>query len=436
MPTTIGFVTDLGVNSVLLRSVSRERSRLQEAFGEALVIKILLSTFFLLALFLVVELIGFPSEISFLTMVWGMGVAVIAFGETTVAIYRGLEKFSVDATFQLLRNCALLGLIYFGLLSHMTLGGLVFGTVIMSASLTLLILIYYLRSYKISIKKVSVIQRFALLKEAWPFAVLNFVTPLFFQLNVIMLSKLSSYESVGLYNAPFRIVMFCFAVPMAFRRALFPTLTSAFTGSVDQFRRLVTVALKAMFLLGVPMAVGLYCVAEDLVRCFFPVEYQGSASALRVMAFSVPFEFLRQIVNVALFSSGHERKAVGILAVGTLLAVAINLVFIPKWDYLGACLSILIAQLVVLAMGTAVLKAELWQSSWKLDWPFIAKVSAAGAAIWLAVPVAKSLGLLAQISSGALAFLAVAFAANLPREFGRTRLFTRPHGDSHDYEIR
>ena len=75
-------------------------------------------------------------------------------------------------------------------------------------------------------------------REAATFASIAMFSTIHLHIDQIMLSKLKSLESVGIYSAADRLLDFCRALTVAFAAALFPILAKQYVSGIGELRRI------------------------------------------------------------------------------------------------------------------------------------------------------------------------------------------------------
>ncbi len=179
-------------------------------------------------------------------------------------------------------------------------------------------------------------------KEAATFASIAMFSTIHLNIDQIMLSKLKSLESVGIYSAADRLLDFCRALTLAFAGALFPILAKQYVSGVEQLRRVTISSLRYLLLGTIPTAIGTAILSNNIITLVYGQKFLTAASVLTIHIFSlVPFSMV-YFLAIVLIVTDNQRVDLGINIVGALLNIGLNFALIPYFAEIGAALAVLI----------------------------------------------------------------------------------------------
>jgi O-antigen/teichoic acid export membrane protein len=156
------------------------------------------------------------------------------------------------------------------------------------------------------------------------------LSALYFRIDVFMLEAWRGTETIGLYNAVFRLIEALRLFPAALVAVMLPTLVRA-AGPAPLLR--MATALTAF---GVAVAVALQVGAGWLVPMLYGAGFVDAVPAFRILAAAFPlmalnYAFTHQVIGW----NGH--RAYAALCLGALVFnVALNTRMIPAWSMNGA----------------------------------------------------------------------------------------------------
>lgn len=187
-----------------------------------------------------------------------------------------------------------------------------------------------------------------LLREAAPLAAGSALATLYYRVDSIMLSVLDSFTAVGVYGVAYKFVDLAHFLPTAVASALLPLLVAAWPQHPSAFR--FTLRRGATVLV---LAAGLICVefilfAEPLIRALYGDLYAEAALAARIVVLSQCLAFVTALALIALIAVGRHRRYPLIALVGLVLNVGLNVILIPQYSYLGAAITTLATEIVVM----------------------------------------------------------------------------------------
>lgn len=348
VPSMFIALSHLGIDSILLRRVAREKNAQHELFSQALVIKFILSIVFILFISLFLIISGYEYKIIPLIILYSLAHVIISYSQLIADVFRAHERFIFDAVVTVLRSFALFITTCIIVLLGLQLESLVYGALISYIILVFFCFYWYVVKFGFNFQFYENKKYIDMLKAAVPFALLTLADPIFMQINVILLSRLHSYESVAVFNAPYRIMIFLYMIPFALRKTIFPTLSKLSRFDKKEFAQFFSKSFKLITVIGFPIAFGTYFLSEKIIILLFGNEFIESVQPMKIMSIILIFNYFRQILNVTLFASDKEKIASITFIFATILNICLGLLFIPRWSYNGACYAILISEIVLM----------------------------------------------------------------------------------------
>ena len=178
------------------------------------------------------------------------------------------------------------------------------------------------------------------------------LSAIYFRCDVFFIEHWHGLETVGVYNAAFRIVEALRLVPAAVLAVQFPAMCTA--RDARQLRSLLT-PLVAISLV---MAVLVFVAAPMLLEGLYGTRFGTAAPALGTLAMALPLFFANYALTHQVIAwDGHREY---LLVVVAALAVNLlgNITLIPERGMQGAALAT-VATEVVVAVGCAIALAQL-----------------------------------------------------------------------------
>lgn len=183
--------------------------------------------------------------------------------------------------------------------------------------------------------------------EVAPLGLGVLLSALYFRCDVYFIEFFHGVETVGRYNASFRIVDALRLVPAAVLAVSYPVLCRA--TDARPLRRLSTRLLAASALVATTLHVG----ASPLLVWIYGAPFAVGAQALQVLAWCVPLCYVNYALSYQLIAWNGQRVYLAIAAAALFANLAGNVILIPDGGMTGAALSTLLTELVVL-VGCAI----------------------------------------------------------------------------------
>ena len=188
-----------------------------------------------------------------------------------------------------------------------------------------------------------------LLRHLWsagtPIAVRRAVGQLNFRVDTLLLGVMRSASEVGWYGTVYTLMDGVVMLPSIVTGSLGPTLSANFAeGQRDVVARLYQRGLKYLLYVGIFLAAVFAVLADVVVADLYGSEYAPAAAALRILAVSVVFIFVRRHATEVLDNVDLRSATAWIFGAGLLMNVVLNLVLIPRYGYLGAATATVVSE--------------------------------------------------------------------------------------------
>lgn len=181
------------------------------------------------------------------------------------------------------------------------------------------------------------------------FSVMVF-TSIYNLLDTTILGFLAGNASVGYYTVASKINKIPLSLIMVLVPVMLPRIAVEFKNeNHSEISRLITKTLQFVILLGVPIMVGLYLLAPEIITLFSGKAFSSSITTLRIMCpviliIGMTTNFSTQL----LIPMGKDKELLYAVIVGTIVSLVLNIILIPILQQNGAAISNLVAELVVL----------------------------------------------------------------------------------------
>lgn len=341
---------DLGLYLVFLRESSKNPEKTNSYLNTIAAIKIPL---FIFASILVSIGGFFLHRDDFLLIVYGL--IWIILDNATAYLYAVLrarqtlmyESFSVIGTQFLVAVFGVTALILSGSISYLILA-LIVGTAI--NFFFVLALVVYKYKLKIRIKYDPVIG--AIIWKSVPaFAVAGIVVKALNSIDIVLLQKLtSSYELVGFYSIPLKLVnAVSLTVPTALMGAIYPAFSHLYGKSEDGLRMIFKNTLDYLMIISVPIAVGFLPLGDEFIHALWKTSYDGAINPAKLMLFSLPFIFLAFPTGNLLNAIGRQAATAMSRVFGLIALIVLDVILIPMYGIAGAAAALILTHCIILA---------------------------------------------------------------------------------------
>jgi PST family polysaccharide transporter len=165
---------------------------------------------------------------------------------------------------------------------------------------------------------------------------------LYTRMGILLLTRLASLDSAGLYNAALRLTEPLQLIPAIALAAIYPAFAAE---GLERQRLLARRTFKGLFVLGVMLALGGWLGASAIVAVVYGPAFRQSAAALRCLALALVPMFMNYALTHFIIARGRPWLNASFTLVILLENLLLNLWLIPRQGVAGAAFSLLIAEL-------------------------------------------------------------------------------------------
>jgi len=330
-------INDFGVNTILVREVSKQRERASEIIGAMLSFKVLLAIISVLAAWSTVWLMKFPEDLRNGLCLFALILPVIAF-QLPAVIFQVLLKAEYPALIGIFNRCA-------GFLLMMGAVWMGYGLTELVGALLLAEFASLLITLKCSKRFVRPTWRFdprlwkEVLCSSVPLGVAGLFVALINRVDFIMLERMTDLQQVGLYSAAYKVTNLLEAFPLMIMGTIYPVMSRYASEDPGMLKKLYKKCLLYLGMIAIPMGICITLLAPVIVRLLFGAKFIGADRGLMVLVWASVFLYVALVAGNLLISLGREKINLLLLIPGAVLNITLNLLLIPTWGFVGAACS-------------------------------------------------------------------------------------------------
>lgn len=337
--TIFAIFSDLGYNTLLIREVARDKSQASKYLNNIMSMRVLSSFLILALIVVVVNVMSYPTDTKNAVYFFGIYTLIMSISGVFKVTFRAFEKMEYEAIIEIIGN---IFRVSFGLFILFLGYGIIELSLIFIFSGILDCLFSFLICRKIFIKpKIELNLNFlkSTIKIALPLSMLSIFGFIYVHIDTVMLSTMKGDAVVGWYNAAYNLVLGFKPIPQLFMNALFPLISSYFVLSNDSLRIAYEKAFKYLFILGLPLSVGITLLADRIILLLYGEQFYPSIIALQVLAWDALLIFLYTCSAFILVSINKHNKMAFIAGFAALINIILNLFLIPSFSYIGSAIA-------------------------------------------------------------------------------------------------
>lgn len=180
-----------------------------------------------------------------------------------------------------------------------------------------------------------------LLKSAFIFSLLSFLTVLTTRIDVLMISFLGTSEDVGIYGVAYKLAQEGIMLRNVTAMAFFPIFVKLFHDRKVKGIKLIKYSLFFFAVIFFLSFVASFFV-QDIVRLVFGAEYNASGEILRVLIFFLAFSWATLPFTSAAQATHCEKYMLYAMVVMAAMNIPLNYIFFMRYGVIGIAYSTLV----------------------------------------------------------------------------------------------
>ncbi|MBQ6098534.1 MAG: flippase [Methanobrevibacter sp.] len=348
-------LADFGVTAFIVRAISTDIEKEDIYLNNAISLKLFLSIFYLIVVFLASIIIGWDNYVIIFCMLYAFESLIKSFENVIFSSFQSHEQMKYQAITNTILNVLTLILIIFVTFTDYGLFGITFAYIF--ANLTALFYeIITLRKHFIKPKFSFDINCYKLLiKAGIPFALSGIFYTIYYSIDLVMISHFSTTYNTGLYNSAYKLISVLTLFYSIYTAVIFPVMSKLFKNEKDILHLSFVKSMKYLLLATVPIAIFTFFYGNDIIA-IYGAEYIEAGGVLKVLIWTVCFLFVNGACSLILNASHKEYSVTKIYSVAALFNVILNLFLIPKYSVYGASVATVLSEILILVLEMYMIK--------------------------------------------------------------------------------
>lgn len=189
----------------------------------------------------------------------------------------------------------------------------------------------------------------SLLVESFPITVVLVIGVLYWRIDGVLLSVLSTPDQVGHYGLAYSMAFMITMVSELLLASLLSTTTALFAGDRERFAAFVARTSEIMYFFAFPIAVVGPLLAGPIITMISSDSFADGAPVLGLLFVAAAVTFLNGAASQALFAAHDQHFLMRLNAVTLTINIAANCALIPFFGAEGAAIALVATELIGLA---------------------------------------------------------------------------------------
>lgn len=208
-----------------------------------------------------------------------------------------------------------------------------------------------------------------LLREGFPFLLWTIFGILYYRIDSVMLSIMTTEEVVGWYGASYRFFDILAFLPSIFTLAVLPVMSKLYGREGNMLGVTTQKSLNFILVVGIPISISMYFFSGDIIHFFFGIEgYGPSVVNLGLFAIGLPLLYIDMVLGTAIIAINKQRQLAWVALLGVVGNVTFNYFMIPYTQThlgnggIGAAIATIMTEFIVLIAHLYLLDRNLLEN--------------------------------------------------------------------------
>lgn len=378
---TFDNLADLGLYSLMTREISRPGADEKKIVSNIFSLRIFALIIFLGIASIIIWFFPYSDQVKIGTLIAVISFLFLSMGQVLMGIFQKYLRTDKAAIADISGRIIQLGLILIFINLNLGLYGIIFA-LIGGCFINFILLFCFARQYVCFSLQFDFNYWKNLIKTTLPIAVSIVFTLIYFKIDSIFLSLpiINSHSpnpmaDVGIYNIAYKILEGLIFFPAMLAGLIMPLLSHSAFSDQGRFKKIFQKTFDVLIIFVIPLVIGLLILAEPVVVLIGGKDFSLSASVLQILSFAIGLIFLGNLLGNSIIALNKQKSGAWIYFAGMIFNIVTNLIFIPKYRYLGAAATTLATEfLVTILMMILIYKTTNYSPKFNIFKPIFAGI--------------------------------------------------------------
>jgi O-antigen/teichoic acid export membrane protein len=205
-----------------------------------------------------------------------------------------------------------------------------------------------------------------LVREGFPFLLWTVFGIIYYRIDSVMLSLMTTEAVVGWYGAAYKFFDIMAFLPSIFSLAVLPVMSKLFGREGTMLSVTTQKSLNFILIVGIPLSVTVFFFSGEVINFFFGIRgYGPSVANLRFFAIGLPLLYIDMVLGTAIIACNKQKQLAWVALLGVFSNVGMNSLMIPYTQAhmgnggIGAAIATIMTEFVVLISHLRILDRNL-----------------------------------------------------------------------------
>ena len=345
-----GILCDFGISTYLVRTISTDFESEQRYLSNALILKIFLSIFYMIIVFVALLILGWDNYIVLICLLFAFENLIKSFYNLIFTSFQAHEQLKYQAIANIILNVLTLVFIVMVTFTDYALFGIAFAYII--ANIITFIYTFYALAKHIIVPKLYFNLNLSkkLIIAGIPFALSSLFYMIYYSIDMVMITQFAGPYPTGLYNSTYKLISVIALFYTIYISVVFPVMSKLYKESTDLLSLSFNKSIKYLSMVTVPISVGTLLYASDIIFLCYGNQYVEAASVLQILIWTICFLFINGACSLLLNSSHKEVFVTKVYLAAAIFNIVLNLILIPKYSVYGASVATVLSEIFILIL--------------------------------------------------------------------------------------
>jgi O-antigen/teichoic acid export membrane protein len=315
----LGIVVDFGREYSVAKAISRSRPEAAEIVIDASSARLLIGILAFVGVLVFAEIAHYPDDVKLILAILGISLLWRGLNGVLWSFFQGIEMMKYPS--------------YAGIVESVCVAVLSIAVLMLGAKSVVLAIVVVVCGFinvilcsgfawrlLPSIPKPNWPKAFRLLKQGIPYFLNSVFGVIYYRVNTVMLSLMTTETVVGWSGVGFRVFEILMFVPSIFSISVYPVLARNWEDR-DALSRMTRKSLDFILLAGIPISIGTFSFAPQIIALVFGLKgYAESIVILRIFGAGVLLVYIDMMLGTTLLATDKQRQ----LSLSAFFAIFVN----------------------------------------------------------------------------------------------------------------
>lgn len=180
-------------------------------------------------------------------------------------------------------------------------------------------------------------------------------------MDKIMLGTISNVTEVGYYENAEKINNVPLTIITALGTVMLPRISNLISNNQEaKVKEIIGKTMPFIMFISLPMLMGTIAISNDFTYIFLGEEFKKTGYLIEMLAITIPFLSWGNVIRTQyLIPKERDKEYIISAFIGAGINFIMNLIFIPKFQSIGACIGTIAAEFIVMFYQSWVVRKEL-----------------------------------------------------------------------------